>query len=385
MPDTGPRMEDATPIARLVRPGGGDFLLRSDAAVTDVTELRGVTDGAAGAAAAAAAGADAAASAAAAATGELVPLNPEPVAETAAAAAAAVAVGAEAAASAAAAADDEQLRKQYEVAFISLLNDLTAKALPPTIGKFRSRIPGQPGALARLIMLSRKLSDVGANYALYRQAYYAAVMLRATPDNGQAVIDVIDDVEFTTSRNSPLYFVMKGLGVALIYELLLGALLLGVFALPNVVSSLLAYESSAGEITTDAVYMYFELWTSPLVISVVFGILGSVVSILLRLQEFESAGRKSRQFLTMTGAFLPLVGGIFAAVTFALFGSGLINFQFANATGDGTLEIASPYFYMVVGFLSGFSERFTRGLLGKAETAVSGPRDLAVSPSVTKH
>lgn len=145
MPDTGPRIEDATPIARLVKPGGGELLSRSDAAVTDVTELRGVTDGAAGAAAAAA-------------TGELVPLNPEPVAETAAAAAAAVAVGAEAAASAAAAADDEQLRKQYEVAFISLLNELTAKALPPTLGKFRSRIPGQPGALARLIMLSRKLS-----------------------------------------------------------------------------------------------------------------------------------------------------------------------------------------------------------------------------------
>ena len=337
--------------------------------------------GAAGAAAAAA-GADIAATAAVA---DLVVVHPTQSAiDTATAAATAVAAGAEAVAHAAAAADEEQLRKQYEAQFITALHELTAATSPATTTRYRSRIPGQPSAIARLINLSRKLADVTANYALYRQAYLATLLLKASPENGQAANDIIDDVEFTTSRNSPLYFVMKGQTTALVYELLLGALLLGIFAMPNVISSLLALESSAGEITTDAVYIYFDLWTSPLVISVVFGILGSVVSILLRLSEFESAGRKSRQFLTMTGAILPLVGGIFAAVTYALFGSGIVNFQFANSAGEGALEIASPYFYMVVGFLSGFSERFTRGLLGKAETAVAGAHEIAAASTLAK-
>lgn len=108
----------------------------------------------------------------------------------------------------------------------------------------------------------------------------------------------------------------------------------------------------------------------PLIVSAVFGMLGSIVSILLRLSEFELATRRSRQFLLMTGFMLPFVGAIFASVTCALFASGIINFNFANG-GQGTVGINNPYFYVVVGFLSGFSERFTRGLLGKAESSLT--------------
>jgi len=77
-------------------------------------------------------------------------------------------------------------------------------------------------------------------------------------------------------------------------------------------------------------------------VAAIFGILGSVVSILLRLSEFEGATRRSRQFLGMTGAMLPLVGGIFACVTCALVASGIINFNFAaknsGTTGTGSVE-----------------------------------------------
>ena len=105
------------------------------------------------------------------------------------------------------------------------------------------------------------------------------------------------------------------------------------------------------------------------VVAATFGMLGAVVSVLLRLSEFENAQRRSRQFLRMTGVVLPLVGVVFACVTYALFTSDLINF--GPAVEDNTS------FFIVVGFLSGFSERFTRGLLGSVEQSLLTTRSEA--------
>src|SRR5215475_7145807 len=93
--------------------------------------------------------------------------------------------------------------------------------------------------------------------------------------------------------------------------------------------------------------------------------LGAAVSVLLRLSEFEKATRRSRHFLRMTGMMLPFVGAVFASVTCAVFQSGIVNV--GAAVGNNSL----PYFFIVIGFLSGFSERFTRGLLGAAESSLT--------------
>ncbi|MCR6630064.1 MAG: hypothetical protein NVV74_08420 [Magnetospirillum sp.] len=93
-----------------------------------------------------------------------------------------------------------------------------------------------------------------------------------------------------------------------------------------------------------------------------------MVSALLRLSEFEEAKRRSRQYLRLTGWVLPIIGATFAGVTFAMFKSGIVNFQ---PGGDG----GHTEFFMVIGFLSGFSERFTRGLLGAAETSLTAGKE----------
>jgi hypothetical protein len=94
-------------------------------------------------------------------------------------------------------------------------------------------------------------------------------------------------------------------------------------------------------------------------LAVLFGCLGSVVSLLLRLGEFESTKGRSKAFLVLYGSTLPIVGGIFAAVLGALLDAEIINIG------------KSTYIYVVVGFLSGFSERFTRNLLTMAEDRLS--------------
>jgi hypothetical protein len=131
------------------------------------------------------------------------------------------------------------------------------------------------------------------------------------------------------------------------------------------------YSWSSGRTLADTVSgPYDDLLKKPIIVAIVFGTLGAVVSVLLRLSEFENATRRSRQFLLMTGIMLPIVGAVFASVTCALFASEIINFSFASANNKEALWNNS-YFFIVIGFLSGFSERFTRGLLSTAENVVT--------------
>ena len=108
---------------------------------------------------------------------------------------------------------------------------------------------------------------------------------------------------------------------------------------------------------TDQIIDFNKLLDSRnIAIAILFGCLGSVVSLLLRIGEFEGAKGKSKAFLLLYGLTLPVVGGIFAAVISALLDLGVVSI------GNNR-----PQTYIIVGFLSGFSERFTRNILGIAE------------------
>jgi hypothetical protein len=99
-----------------------------------------------------------------------------------------------------------------------------------------------------------------------------------------------------------------------------------------------------------------------------FGCLGGVVSLLMRLAEFDKTRGKSKEFLILSGGTQPLVGGVFAAVIAALIISEVI-------TVSGISQSPKLWLFVVVGFISGFSERFTRSMLGIAENR------FAVGPS----
>lgn len=269
----------------------------------------------------------------------------------------------------------------YEGRFLALMAGIVSEPAAASPGP-GARVAASFGSaqrdvLARLIILARKLAGTENGPGLYHQAFLAASLFKANRGDPAPVAMVLDDIDFSTSRNTPIYTVMRGLVLSVSCLCAAAFLLFGI--------SSLVYARSAG-ITWQAALAgpYLGILTSPLLIAVTFGMLGSVVSILLRLSEFENATRRSRQFLKMTGVMLPLVGAIFASVTCALFASGIINFNFAANPGSAAGAVSNPYFYVVVGFLSGFSERFTRGLLGTAEKALSSTTRVQAENITTK-
>jgi hypothetical protein len=98
----------------------------------------------------------------------------------------------------------------------------------------------------------------------------------------------------------------------------------------------------------------------------VFGCFGGVVSLLLRLHDFEILEGKSRIFLRAYGGTQPLIGGIFACVLGAIVSAKIINISVGGSSD------LSTWFFIVLGFLAGFSERFTRSLLHVAEGHFGG-------------
>jgi hypothetical protein len=93
--------------------------------------------------------------------------------------------------------------------------------------------------------------------------------------------------------------------------------------------------------------------------------LGGGVSILARLREFSCV--KIRGFdpflLFLNGLFNPLVGMIFATFVYAALTSGVLE--------GGIIEkLTTAQGLWVIGFLTGFSERFTSDVIARAENAL---------------
>jgi hypothetical protein len=143
---------------------------------------------------------------------------------------------------------------------------------------------------------------------------------------------VYEEVRYRTSTSAALASVMQGIGVFFCALLLLSLILSGAYI---------------GIVAWNKVIIAKGVIN--IVTATLFGCLGSIVSLLLRLAE-------------LYGLTLPIVGGTFAAVLAAILDAGIIK------VGDVT-EV-----YIVFGFLSGFSERFTRNILTLAEDGLLGKR-----------
>jgi hypothetical protein len=173
--------------------------------------------------------------------------------------------------------------------------------------------------------------------------------------------NICEEVNFGTSNVTALVYVMRGVLAFVLAVVLLSMLS---FLLLLLISIMTFHEPNPSPLLTKDLFTseFTKVATASL-----FGCFGGVVSLLTRLPEFEVLKGRSRAFLIALGGTQPIIGGIFAIVVGALFSAKIINISVGGASD------LSTWFYVVIGFLAGFSERFTRNLLNVAESHLGGP------------
>lgn len=207
--------------------------------------------------------------------------------------------------------------------------------------------------LARLAVMAEPLARLGVADSVFKQAIIAARSAAGGVDDPAFAEDIVKALERELSTNAPAQVVFRGLVLSFVLLIALGLLILLV----------LVATAAANLPNQTAPQVWTALWnnvsTNTVVIGALFGMLGGIVSVLLRIDDFDGV-RRSRQFLFSAGAVLPIVGTVFAVIVCAMFSSSIIS---SNLFPQGTGAAEKiPYFFMVVGFVAGFSERFARGL-----------------------
>lgn len=168
---------------------------------------------------------------------------------------------------------------------------------------------------------------------------------------------IYKEIEFQTSTPAALTYVMRGVAN------FVRALVIIMIFVGYPIGALVYYSNisvSSSLVTATIVTLQNVL------VAALCGMLGSVISILLRLSEFETTKGRSQMFLILTGATLPLVGGVFGAFVASLLSAKIINI---GITGTDPTNV---WLFVVLGFLSGFSERFSRGFITLAEDRLGG-------------
>jgi hypothetical protein len=194
-----------------------------------------------------------------------------------------------------------------------------------------------------------------SNAAFGETALLGALALQAGRTQVAALI--YEEVNFGTSNVTALVYVMQGVGGFAVVILLL-FMLSGLALL--VVSATVLHDA-------DLSYLFtMQSKLAKVLVGTLFGCCGGVVSLLLRLSDFEILKGKSRTFLRGSGATQPIIGGIFAFVLGALISANIINISVGGSSD------LSPWLFVVLGFLAGFSERFSRSLLHVAESHFGG-------------
>ena len=149
-------------------------------------------------------------------------------------------------------------------------------------------------------------------------------------------------------RQAQLVFV----GGMLIGVLLLTALVLGVLAILHATANVnwVTHSGGLGHVSLSTVYL-----------CAISGALGAVVSTASRIDEnsFAVDYELGRFTIASLGAIRPLLGAVFGIALYAALVSGLLDL-FAVPTDDLTKQL---YFFLVVAFVAGFSERWAKGVL----------------------
>ena len=211
--------------------------------------------------------------------------------------------------------------------------------------------------LARLIHL---LSDIekSNNFLLLQKAEMAFVSMTKTKPNLELAEMLILDLEDRLSVNVKVgSFLWKSMFTL---NSPLSIVLFGIFVTTIIghIFVFLGYKLLNDLVTT------LNLQLPLLLITVLSAGWGSVLSMATRLTNAETKfyDVNDHRVLFLTGFFKPIIGVIFSIFITALVMSGFIPLNI-NTDND-------KYLFAIIGFLSGFSERFAKDIISKTEKSI---------------
>lgn len=210
---------------------------------------------------------------------------------------------------------------------------------------------------AALASVLDTLADLepGANPQIPRNLEVAVTALERDPPDVELASRIVRDCHHllgirrrrARQKYSPAVLIVMGLGT-LVYGLSPLA-----FVAFNLLQPMLEVKLVMG------VPLYFIL------IIAFAGALGSSVSILVRIAEFSRLANTDPYVLFLIGFFKPVIGMSFALFVFAVFQAEIIPIALDD-------ESARNFFILALAFLAGFSERFARDVVRRAEDVVGG-------------
>ena len=166
--------------------------------------------------------------------------------------------------------------------------------------------------------------EIPSNAAFAETALLGALALQA--GRTKVAAHIYEEVNFGTSNATALAYVMQGVGAFLaitVVLFLVSCLMLVVIDVTVLREADLSYLFTTQSLTSKPMKV---------LIGTFFGCCGSVVSLLLRLPDFEILKDKSRTFLRAFGGTQPVIGGIFAFVLGALISAKIINISVGGSS-----------------------------------------------------
>ncbi len=113
----------------------------------------------------------------------------------------------------------------------------------------------------------------------------------------------------------------------------------------------------------------FQEASALLILSAMAGATGSVVSIMLRLDQYQNPKYKETLLPVFVGAFKPAIGAFLGIFVFALISSNLLPITISK---DEAKPIDRWLAFLAISFVVGFSERLANDVVSKVEQIVPG-------------
>jgi hypothetical protein len=242
---------------------------------------------------------------------------------------------------------------------------MTATVVTPD-GVASASVPARPGP-DRIDGLAARIRSVppGAPPNLQKELARAARMLpRLRLPSNQ---DLIDEVEIgidALMSDPPSLELAKRTNAGVARDLQLRAYTPATRMMVGV--AVLSYFFAFGWLLAGGTLL--DLDVRNLVGPAVFGWLGSVASMVTRINKFKNVPNP-----ITVGATRPILGSAFGIFTYLLLTSGVISLA-------GT---PSGQFYLAIAFIAGFSERFVPDLISQVEDAVTGSKPATAETETT--